>query len=326
MENKIQLNAELILLEEDKENAFASVSLNPFYQWAKIVVTDDQPNANKQRIPEEEFENLIRTGIFSPIKMSEGTISPGHADAVGKPIGILAQLVKEGNKIISLAALWKKERENDIAMLKDMYLKGTPPQVSWEISYSEEKEEEGGIKALIGTVLNGLAIVTNPAYAGRTSFVAMASEGQEDKNSSMNEELEKLNLKIAELEKTLADAKAELEKQKTDAEVLNRELEELRVYKENIEKEKAEAEKFDNIKKKFADAGIAKDETFFNEKKAELLSLTEEALDFMIQELIAAFNTSAEDRKIILPKFVNTSSSAKPTPAELATALRGLKR
>jgi len=114
MNNNTLLTTNIELLDEGE--AFASVSLNPYYQWAKIVVTDDLPNANKMKIPKEEFPNMIRTGLFSPIKMAEKEISDGHPEAHGKPIGTIAQLLEESNKLIALAALWKKEKKvNDIA-------------------------------------------------------------------------------------------------------------------------------------------------------------------------------------------------------------------
>lgn len=177
MTNKFSLTTQIDLLEDSKDagEAFASVSLNPSFQWAKIVVTDDRPNLNKQRIPEEEFENIIRTGLFAPVKMAESAISNGHDEAFGKPIGTITQLAKDKNRVIALSALWKKEREEDIKLLKDMYSKGNPPNVSWELSYSEAKAEEDGVEALYGTSLNGLTVVGSPAYAGRTQFVAMAA-------------------------------------------------------------------------------------------------------------------------------------------------------
>jgi hypothetical protein len=162
-----------IELIDSTDEAFSSVSLNPNFQWGKIVICDDLPNLNKMRIPESEFDNLIRTGINSPIKMDIGKIT-GHDEARGKPIGVISQIKKETNKLIALVALWKKEREEDIAMLKDMYLKSMPPQTSWEIGYTESKFDENGIEDLYGTMLNGLAVVANPAYAGRTGFVAMS--------------------------------------------------------------------------------------------------------------------------------------------------------
>ena len=60
METK-NLSATLEFISEfgDDNEAMASISLNPNFRWAKIRVCDDMPNANNQRIPVEEFDNLI---------------------------------------------------------------------------------------------------------------------------------------------------------------------------------------------------------------------------------------------------------------------------
>lgn len=282
MDTKVlKLNTDIELIENLE---FAATSLNPYFQWAKIVVTDDQPNANRKRIPLEEYDNLIKTGIFSPVKMDYGSIA-GHDEAKGKPIGVISQLSKETNKVIALAALWKYERESDIAMLKDMYTKGTPPQVSWEIAYSDSKVNEDGIEDLIGTSLFGLVVVENPAYTGRTPFVAMSENTNQEVTSV--EELEALKAKIKELEEALSAKTQELED-------TQRELSELKTYKESVEKEEADNKRFAEIVKRFKDSGINKDDTYFAEKRESLLELSESQLDFMIQELVAFSQKLAE--------------------------------
>lgn len=184
MDKKINISSEFELIDNTAE---ASISLNPVYQWVKIVVCDSEPNGNGFRVPEDEFDNLITTGINAPIKMARNHISDGHAEAYGNPIGVISQLKKEGNKVLALAALWKRERPDDVAKLKDMYLKGTPPNVSWEILYSSYDEEESGVKALRECVLNGLAIVGMPAYRGRTPFIAMSSMDTEQVTEILGE-------------------------------------------------------------------------------------------------------------------------------------------
>jgi len=226
MTNTIKLNAQLELLDKQEENtAFSSVTtLNPSFQWAKLVVTDDQPNLNKQRIPIEEYENLSQTGIHTPIKMAE-TIS-GHEDAT--PIGTLTHLKTEGNKLLGLAALWKREREKDVTMLKQMYTDGTPPNVSWEISYAEAKEDDEGVNTLYGTALNGISIVANPAYAGRARFVAMSEKNNESKGDKKVDELEKAIQKINALEEKVSsysdyeDVKMKLQEAENELTVLRR--------------------------------------------------------------------------------------------------------
>jgi len=306
----LNLKTEIELLND--EEAFASVSLNPRYQWAKIVVTDDQPNVNKQKVPIEEFENLIKTGILSPIKMEYGKIA-GHEEAVAKPIGVISQMVQESNKLIALAALWKREREEDITVLKKMYTDGTPPQVSWEISYAESEIDDDGVETLKGTILNGLAIVSRPAYAGRTPFVAMSSDNNEEETQV--EELEQAKAKVAELETALSEKVVELEKKEE-------ELTALKEFKAEVEDKEAKAEKMKNILKKFEDAGISKEDTYFEENKEKLLGMSEELLDFMIQELVAFSENHAEaSTKNKIPNVPATSFNLSD-PKELARALR----
>lgn len=410
MTKDLNLTTQIDLLDDDKDlgEAFASVSLNPSFQWAKIVVTDDRPNLNKQRIPLEEFDNLIRTGLFSPIKMAESNISKGHDEALGKPIGTITQLAKEKNKVIALSALWKKERTDDISMLKDMYTKGTPPNVSWEISYADSKIEEDGTEALYGTSLNGLVVVGSPAYAGRTQFIAMAAvwdtayvndlpdsaflyiepggskddEGKtvprslrhlpvRDKSGKLDaahlrnaiarasqitgispakatelenkarkllgssqsefteeskeymDELEQAKAKITELETQLAALK-------TEHDSATAELNTLKEFKLATDKKAADETKFAAIKQKFAEAKIEKDEKYFESNHDKLLEMTDEALGFMLQELIAfsaklaEASAKKEETHVEIPDIVN-KETGKVDPVALGRALRESK-
>lgn len=334
-DNKFYLDAKFEFLEDDsteKGEAFSAISLNPFFQWAKIVVTDDLPNANRMRIPQSEFENIIKTGINAPIKMAQAEISPGHKEAFGQPIGVITNLTKESNKIIALAALWKKERPEDIAKLKDMYLNGNPPNVSWEVSYTESSYNDEGIEELLGTSLDGLAIVGLPAYRGRTSFVAMSSEDQNksDKESVTLEEIEQLKQENEQLKQEIANLKSTNESLEGSLNTAKAEAEELKAFKDNIEKDKADAEKLNAIKAKFEEAGISKEENYFVEKKDTLLGLADEELDFMIQE-IAAFSktaTSSDNNKgPKIPDLKNTDNEDQDLsdPKNLAKALKELR-
>jgi hypothetical protein len=312
LETKLELIDNLSFLETDKE-AFASISLNPTFQWAKIVVTDDQPNANKNRVPLEEFDNVIKTGIFAPIKMAESEISRGHQEAMGKPIGTIAQLVKVNNKIIALAALWKRERPDEIELLKTMYKDGNPPNVSWELSYAESKLDEG-IETLYGISLNGLAVVNAPAYSGRTPFIAMASD-QLNEEDKVEEELKQ---KISELE-------TELEKLKMDLTTKDAELDSLRQYKQEVEAEKSKITRLAEIKQKFEDAKIEKDENYWNEKAEVLLKLDDASINFMIQELVSFSEATASTTKVEIPNLHSTQDGKKLSGRELGKALRELK-
>lgn len=148
------------------------VATDQIVTWAKFILTDDRPNKNKERIPIEEFSNIINTGVHKPVKMAMGEIKDGHEEAT--PIGVITNLAVDGNKIVALAALWDQERGTDIVTVKDMVHSGKPVNVSWEIFYGNSKDDNG-VKTLLDTVLRAATIVGMPAYAGRTQFLAVAA-------------------------------------------------------------------------------------------------------------------------------------------------------
>jgi len=324
MNNNTLLTTNIELLDEGE--AFASVSLNPYYQWAKIVVTDDLPNANKMKIPKEEFPNMIRTGLFSPIKMAEKEISDGHPEAHGKPIGTIAQLLEESNKLIALAALWKKEKPEEITLLKEMFKKGTLPQVSWEVSY-EDSSIEDDIEVLKGVILNGLAVVGLPAYMGRTPFLAMSSKNKEEtpveeldilknKVEEQRTEIDNLKTKLSEKEIELADKVKVLSEKET-------EIASLVEFKDKVEKEKSEADKIASIKVKFTEAKLTKDEEYFNKNRETLLALSDTTLDFMIQEMVSLVpNKQSSSSKVPLLGGDSDEEIDLEDPKQLAQELR----
>lgn len=154
------------------EAVASKVSADKSVTWAKFVLTDDLPNGNRQRIPAEEFDNIIRSGIFKPVKMGIGEIKDGHEEA--HPLGVITHLAKDGNKIIALAALWDKERTEDVSLVKELVQSNKPVNVSWEVLYSRSSVSKG-ISDLYDTVLRAVTIVGMPAYAGRTQFIAIAA-------------------------------------------------------------------------------------------------------------------------------------------------------
>lgn len=304
MEEKLQnfLSEVRLVTQGDipEGEAFASIVLNPTLRWMKFILTDDKPNGNKQRVPQEEFPNIIQTGKHMPIKMAEGEIADGHENA--RPIGVITNLKQVKNRIEGLAALWSRERPEDIEYVLEQFESGSPPQISYEMPYTDSNYTEAGIEELGGVVLSAATFVKFPAYEGRTPVIAMASKedaGESDTNleeTKVMDELEKLqgqldeaNDKIKELETQLAE--------KSDAEAsLNEEVTELREYKAEQERVAAEVEKLDAIEAKFSEAGIEKDDEYFTENKEMLLNLDETAIDFMVQEMVS-FAKKQEDNK-----------------------------
>lgn len=275
MEKSLYFDIQEFEILDKEHEALAAIVENPAVSWAKFILTDDQPNANKQRIPAEEFENIIRSGTSMPIKMAENKINRGHEGAI--PIGVITHLKQEKNKIVGLAALWKRERPEDVELIKKRYQNKEPLELSWEILYGDSEVDDNGVENLRNTALCGVTLVGMPAYSGRTPIIAVASKNEEDVNV---ESLEEFKQKVEELTRELESRNAEIQ-------ALKEEISGLREYKEAAEKEKADAARLDEIKAMFKEAGIEKDQEYFSSNKETLLSLSSEALEFMIQEMVA---------------------------------------
>jgi len=184
-ENMVELlnEAEFMDLEEE---AFATISKNPAVTWVKFVLTDDEPNGNKQRVPQSEFDNLINTGVYMPVKMAFSGIKEGHEESF--PLGVMTNLRKAGNTIKAIAAFWSRERQEDIDMLKKRIKDKLPLNVSWEILYGDSETDENGVTTLKDTTLRGVTIVGMPAYGGRTPVLAIASKGTKAFTDSLPED------------------------------------------------------------------------------------------------------------------------------------------
>jgi hypothetical protein len=320
-DDKLVLNStfEFIEKETTEGEEFASVASNPSYNWIKFILTDDLPNANKKRVPLEEFDNLIRTGFLAPIKMGVGEISEGHDGST--PIGVISNLKKLGNKILGLAAIWSEEKPDEIKLIKENHAKGIPLNLSWEIYYTDENITDDGITEMKNTTLRAATLVGMPAYKGRTQILSVASTdgkiNSEDTNIKMEDELQE---KIVGLEKTLADTKTEMANSLV-------ELEELRQFKAAVVKEQEDAKKMDEIKKKFSDSSIAKEDSFFKDNKEMLLGLSSEALDFMVQELVAFASTIKTETASEHEPLPDLKGDAKDysNPKTLGQALRMAK-
>lgn len=404
--------------------AFASFMLNPTVVWAKFILTDDSKNANGQRIPSEEFKNLIASGIHMPVKMAVGEINPGHEDS--KPLGVITHLreivTDAGRKaLVALAALWGDERPADVEYIKKRFAEKKPVNISWEILYSDGvfNSETNSID-LLGTVLRAATVVGNPAYEGRTPILSVAAKkwskafieelpdksflfidekgnryfpitdenGQVDRTrlkdtlaevlksnldsevradkanivstlmsgfdagdsvekvslrfASMNRpnmeedkvELEQLKAEVERLTAELNEAKSALESKNTEIASLTEinknnetELAELRTLKAEAEAKAAREAKLEEVRKKFVEAGIEKDDDYFETNAEKLMKLDDEGLDFMIQEIKAfaekADNTSSASKKTKIPALLSESKEdSKPSVAEIAQALR----
>jgi hypothetical protein len=332
MEKQLSLVTEFLMLEalaeEDKE-AFSAINLNPAVTWTKFVLTDDRPNANKQRVPAEEFENLIKTGVYMPIKMAQGGIKDGHDES--RPIGVITHLKKFKNQVIGLAALWSKENPEDVELVKSMYNDKRQLQLSWEILFANSNLTEEGVEELRDTALRAVTLVGMPAYEGRTPILEVAGKHEDKLEDESMEELEKLLKENAELKVSLGEKDALLTLKDAELAAISTEKETLAQFKAAIDKEKADAEKLAEIKLQFKEAGIDKDEEYFGKNQEMFLSMEKTELDFMVQELVSFKTASAsknDDTPIEnpeVPPVMGGSKSGDLGPKELAGYLRSLE-
>lgn len=313
--------------EDDEQLAEAAIAANHSFNYLKFILTDDEPNANKQRIPKEEFENVIRTGFFTPLKMAKGGIREGHD--LSEPLGVITHLQENDNQIRGLAALWSEERPDDVKIIKEAYANKKPLNISWELGYTASSYEDDGTENLHGVTLRAATLVDLPAYKGRTPVIQVASEKKEDTDL---DELEKIQKELDDTKDLLSTAQEEIETLKgqlKEFEGQASELEELREFKAEIDREIEEEKALDAVKAQFSEAGVERDEEYFVENKERLLSMAQEDLEFMLQEIIA-FSSKEEDddeddkSNLEIPNFRNKKE--KPLRGkDLGKALRELK-
>jgi hypothetical protein len=335
-------NVRLIKDKLEEEDAFASITLNPTLRWLKFVLTDDMPNENKQRIPESEFDNLIRSGVNMPIKMAAGGIADGHDGSFA--IGVITNLKRVANKIEGLAALWSKERPDDINIIINEFEAGTPPQISWEIPYTDEEIDDSGISTLRGLILRAATLVRFPAFAGRTPVLAVAAKTTEptEPDSTMEEnsmeELELIKTQLTDAQEKIAELEGQLKEKIDGFASVEEELTGLREFKAQVETVEAEASKLASVRAKFAEAEIEKPDQYFVDNRDHFLALDETGLDFMVQEISAFAKNAVAGVKLDtddegnegdegLPGAINTDGELDlDDPKELGRLLRLAKQ
>lgn len=153
---------------------------HPLQTRLSLILTDFEPNRNKQAIPRAEAENILRTAVNSPLKINfDGTEYYGHKGAT--PIGTIVEPVMGSDNgrevILAEAIVW-----NDINPEVDEHIKLAFAEgvgTSWEIYFDEEKSttDNNGVEWLGGCVFAGTCIVDTPAYGpNRTRLLAIAEE------------------------------------------------------------------------------------------------------------------------------------------------------
>lgn len=315
-----KINFNTTLKEPTEELKMAMASLLPMPEknrniaWGSFVLLDDLPNGNGVRIPLEEFDNVIKSAEYMPLKMEFGTIKGKHEGS--QPLGVIARLVKQvdsvlGNKIFGIAGLWLKERPNDIVALREAIAKNEGVDISWELEYINEDLAEDGILNLRDIGVTAATIVGNPAYQGRTPMFEIAEQNKNSEDDKTLDDKELIQQKYSELETKfqesetkLAEATKLLSEKTAEVEALTAKVAELQEFKDSVDKEKADADKLEAIKAKFTEYGLEKSDDYFAEKKDFLLGLEDTELTFMLDELKAVKPaTSTEASQSIVPNL-----------------------
>lgn len=268
--------------------------------WIKFVFTDDQPNGNKQGVPKTEFDNLVKTGRMKPVKGLAGD----HRGAV--PIGAIAQLEAIDNQVLGIASIWETEFPDEVARLRQAHAAGQSSQLSWEILYQDSTKDDNGVEWLSGCVAKAVTLVDNPAYQGRTPILAIAEQKGEQQMDELKVKLEAEEKRSAELAQKLAEAQAGLE----ELLALKQELDQLRSFKAETEKNQAREAMLTKRLGRFGEAGLAMTREQFEKELDKWESLDDNAFEFVVSMLI---NTKpATPSTPVLPNVGATASQNDP--------------
>lgn len=311
--------------EFSEQYAEAAIASNPDIMWMKFIFTDDQPNANKQRVPKEEFSNIVKSGVYMPVKM-EGD-NPDGNHPLSTPVGTITNLMhpKDSNKVVGLAALWKRERPEGLSAIENKFKDGEIPTLSWELFYQESSLDENGVEDLKGTNVRGITFVRNPAYEGRTNALSVSqanaaqnedteTESVESENDDTNKENEKLE-ELKELQNRIEELENQLEAKSAELDTLNKEKEDLQTWRDEREAEDAKAALVDNRRKMLVESGIEFTDEEWQARSERLLAMDDTTYEFYVQDLVAFSEKNNEEEEEEGESNASASNPAIPSVA-----------
>jgi septal ring factor EnvC (AmiA/AmiB activator) len=185
--------------------------------------------------------------------------------------------------------------------------------------------EDDGTENLHEVSLKAATIVGLPAYQGRTQAIEFAS--LKEKENKIMEELEKIQKELEDTEKSLSTSEEkveELKEQLKEHEGATEELTTLREFKASIDKEIKEEKALDGIKDKFSESKVEKEDDYFTDNREMLLSMNEDALEFMLQEFVSFASVKEDDDDDDDPQKIPNARNRKKsgfTPKEIAKQL-----
>ncbi len=155
-----------------------SEQTHPLQTRLSLILTDFEPNRNKQAIPKTEAENILRTALNTPLKINfDGEDFHGHKNAI--PIGPIVQAFADtdnGKDVIAGEAIIWNDVYGDVAdHLKVAFAEGLG--TSWEIYFEDSENDDNGVQWLHNCIFAGTCVVDTPAYGpNRTRILAIAEE------------------------------------------------------------------------------------------------------------------------------------------------------
>lgn len=277
------MNNILVINTEFHVYAEASQLLNNNVRRVNFIICDDKPNVNGDGIRGENLQMLATSALYMPIKMAQGDVSFGHADAT--PLGVITEVrIKEteaGMQLGGEGVLWINERPADVAFLTALAVKGA--YLSWEIAYSDVEYDADGIRWFINPSLLAVTVVKDPAYQERTPIVVASTEVPATGAPAENVPIEETN----------TPQEAPSLENSANPELLE-ELEKLREFKAAVEAQERLAAQVKAIKDTLQDA--------VTEEQARILAgLTAEQLD-VIKVLVASKRVVGASN-VTIPEF-----------------------
>lgn len=161
-----------------KTSSQLAVANNPLQSRVEIILTDFEPNLNKQGVPLSERDNIMRSALNMPLKINfDGEDFYGHSGAI--PLGPIIKVwddTHNGRSVIKGEAIIWTEHYKDVAEhIKALFDTGVG--TSWEIYYADSELDSEGVEWLHDTVFAGTCVVDTPAYGPeRTRILAIAEK------------------------------------------------------------------------------------------------------------------------------------------------------
>lgn len=297
-------------------------STHPLQTRISFVLTDFQPNVNKQAVPKSEAENIISTAIGMPVKINFNGISEGgHSRAV--PVGPITdaklEKIEDREVILANAILWKHEYEEIDDYLKSSTAENKRVGTSWELYY-KESEDIDGIEWLKGIVMAGTAIVKDPAYGNRTPILAIAETSMEEKIKMLEIDNEELRLMLEGLRLDIEKLKMEHESLETEYSSVKAERDAL-VQEKQIEKERQEAEaRLRGRQEALAEVGIelAEDD---EDLRVFITTASDEVFNLFVRNYKNVKPAEASNKAEAEIKVPSTIGNSKPKPEAVVEAL-----